>query len=317
MTRTQKLTVTGMLFAIGIILPFATAHGLGMSGGVLLPMHIPVFICGLLCGPWYGLFCGIFLPVINSLLTGMPPIYPLMPIMVCELATYGLISGIFYHKTPLKNKKIGVYVAMLIAMICGRVVYGLVFHFLLLLNPALKVATVWVAIATGVPGIIVQLLLVPAVVFATCGFFRRENTTAIKSAKNLIKESKATCVVIKKGEIINVESGNGISPIIALYEKGLFKESMVVDKIIGKAAAMIMVLGGVKSCYGITMSQCAVDFLKTNGVKVKYDECVKNIINRKGDGICPMEQTVQEINSPQQAYEALKAKLKEFSQNKQ
>lgn len=314
-TKTQKLAITGMLFAIGIILPFATAHGLGMSGGVLLPMHIPVFICGLLCGPLFGGLCGLFLPIINSFLTGMPPMYPMMPIMACELATYGLISGLLYYKTPLRTKKIGVYVAMLVAMVAGRVVYGLVAHLLLLINPDLQLATVWVAIVTGLPGIIVQIILVPAILFVVQGIFYRENINAIKSAKNLILDGKATCVVVKNQQIITIESGAGIKPIITMHENGQLAGAMVVDKIIGKATAMILVLGGATACYGLTMSQVAVEFLKSHGVKVKYDLLVKNIINRKGDGICPMEETVANVDSPEEALTALKNKLEELKNN--
>ena len=102
-SKTQKLTTLGLLLALGIILPFATAHGIGVSGGILLPMHIPVFICGFLCGPLFGALCGVVLPIINSLLTNMPPLYPMMPIMVCELTVYGFVSGLLYHKTPLER----------------------------------------------------------------------------------------------------------------------------------------------------------------------------------------------------------------------
>ena len=127
-TKTERLTVTGMLIAVGIILPFATSHGFGLPGNVLLPMHIPVFICGLLCGPLFGTAAGILLPLLNCILTGMPAPYPNMPLMICELCVYGLISGLLFCKTPLGKRKIGVYVSLLSAMICGRAAYGLAFH---------------------------------------------------------------------------------------------------------------------------------------------------------------------------------------------
>ena len=85
--KTKKLTLAGMLLALGIILPFATSHGIGVPGNILLPMHIPVYLCGLLCGPLYGALCGLVLPLLNSVLTGMPVIYPMMPLMTVEMET--------------------------------------------------------------------------------------------------------------------------------------------------------------------------------------------------------------------------------------
>ena len=147
--KTEKLALTGMLMGVGILLPLATAHGLGLPGTVLLPMHIPVLLCGLVCGPLYGAVCGLLLPILNCALTGMPVLYPMMPIMAMELLTYGLVSGLMLHKTPIGRWKFGVYPAMLIAMVCGRVAYGLTFWVLLMISGQLKVLTVWGAIATG------------------------------------------------------------------------------------------------------------------------------------------------------------------------
>ena len=314
-TKTERLTVTGMLIAVGIILPFATSHGFGLPGNVLLPMHIPVFICGLLCGPLFGAAAGILLPLLNCILTGMPAPYPNMPLMICELCVYGLISGLLFCKTPLGKRKLGVYVSLLSAMICGRAVYGLAFHAFLLFDGDLKAASVMGALITGLPGIVIQLLLVPGVVFAVERFLGRIERSAVDSAKNLITREKATCIIIKDGKIVTIEEGRGISPVIAMYEQDMLKDSVIVDKIIGKAAAMILVLGGVKYCYGLTMSRDAVEYLKKNGVFVKYDKCTDYIVNRNGDGPCPMEQTVKDITSPEEALTALKKKIEELKAN--
>ena len=142
----------------------------------------------------------------------------------------------------------------------------------------------------------------------------KENTNAIDSAKNLIRTGKATCVVIKDGKIVNIEQGQGIKPIITLYEQGLLEGATVVDKIVGKAAAMIMTLGGVKSCYGLTVSRSAVEYLKKRNIDVKYDTCAERIINRKGDGMCPMEETVLNTDDPEIALELIKAKISELSE---
>ncbi len=313
--NTQKLTVASMLLALGIILPFATSHGIGVPGNVLLPMHISVLLCGFLCGPLYGMLCGLMLPLFNSVLTGMPVIYPMLPLMTVELTVYGLVAGLLFHKTPLGKYKIGTYASLIAAMICGRAAYGGALSLLLLIDTDVKAAGIWVAFVTGIPGIVVQLLLVPAVVFAMEGILKMHKRDAVMSAKNLILNQKATCVVIKNNKILNIETGRGVKPVIALYEQGILQDAAVVDKIIGKAAAMVLVLGGVKSCYGLTMSRTAAAYLASHGVAVEYGTLTEHIINRKGDGICPMEQTVAEIDDPAEALTALKNKIAELSAN--
>lgn len=311
-TKNEKTAVTGMLIALGILLPFATSHGFGIPGTVLLPMHIPVFLCGLLCGPVYGAFSGLLLPVLNSFLTGMPAMYPMMPIMAGELFTYGLVSGLLYKKTKLGKRKFGVYAALVGAMISGRIVYGLVFHLLLLVSGQLKALTVWAAVVTGVPGIFIQLLLIPPVILALQHGKRKASRSAVHSAINLITEGTASCVVIKENTIVKTQCDRGIGPVIRLYESGLLQDAFVVDKIIGKAAAMVMTLGGVKGCYGVTMSASAVRWLKEHHISVQYETCVDAIINRAGDGICPMEQTVKDIEDAETALVALKGKIAEL-----
>jgi riboflavin transporter FmnP len=314
-SRTKQLAVTGMLLAVGIILPFATTHGLGLAGTVLLPMHIPVLLCGLLCGPLYGAACGFMLPVLNALLTGMPTIYPMMPIMAMELMTYGAVSGWTYHRTPLHRLKFGVYPAMLIAMVCGRVVYGLTFEVLLIISGELKALTVWSAVVTGLPGILVQLLLVPGIVLALRRYIAKGGRATVISAIHLIEQKKVACVVIRNGVIECAEMGRGIGPVLKLYDEGVLKDAYVVDKIIGKAAAMILTQGGVKGCYGLTMSRAAYDWLATHGVKVDCRECVDVIINRAGDGMCPMEETVLNIDDAEEGIEALRRKRAELMKN--
>ncbi len=311
-TKNEKIAVTGMLVALGILLPFATSHGMGIPGNVILPMHIPVLLCGFMCGPMYGAICGFILPVLNSVLTGMPVLYPMMPIMAGELFTYGLMSGLLYGKTKLRKVKYGIYPALIGAMLCGRVVYGLIFQVLLFLNGNLKALTVWTAIMTGLPGIVIQLLLIPPIIMALQFGGRRMTKSALHSAINLISQETASCVVLKENTIVRTLYGRGIRPMIELYEEGVLADAFVVDKIIGKASAMILTLGGVKGCYGVTMSESAYDWLKAHGVQVDCGTKVENIINRTGDGICPMEQTVQGLNDEKEALVALKKKVEEL-----
>lgn len=159
-TQTLKLCTGALLLAAGILLPqvFHMIGGQAM-GGILLPMHLPVFIAGLLLGPFYGCAIGIITPLISFFVTGMPPAGKL-PFMLIELLTYGLVSGL------LRSRKINLYVSLILAQIAGRVANALALVFatyVLQLNvPA--VITVGTAVVTGIPGLILQLVLVPAVV---------------------------------------------------------------------------------------------------------------------------------------------------------
>lgn len=305
-----------MLLAVGIILPFAASHGIGISGGVLLPMHIPVFLAGLLLGPIYGAGMGLVLPPLNTLLTGMPVIYPMMPMMMAELFTYGIVSGLLYHKTPLKKRRLGVYVSMLGAMVAGRISYGITFEILMLIGKGHKASTVIAALITGIPGIVIQLLLVPAVVFTVTSIKAKPRENILDSAKNLIARGKASCVVIKDGKIVSIACDRGIAPIIEMYESGLLYGAVVVDKIVGKAAAQIMTLGGVKQCLGVTMSKSAYEYLSKNGIIAEYETLADYIVNRSGDGICPMEEAVIDIDDPTEALAAVKRRLEELRTQK-
>ena len=159
-TQTLKLCTGALLLAAGILLPqvFHMIGGQAM-GGILLPMHLPVFIAGLLLGPFYGCAIGIITPLISFFVTGMPPAGKL-PFMLIELLTYGLVSGL------LRSRKINLYVSLILAQIAGRIANALALVFatyVLQLNvPA--VITVGTAVVTGIPGLILQLVLVPAVV---------------------------------------------------------------------------------------------------------------------------------------------------------
>jgi uncharacterized membrane protein len=84
-----------MFLALGIVLPFLTGQ-IKEIGDTLLPMHIPVMLCGLICGGKYGFAVGLVLPFLRSATVGMPPIYPNAVWMSAELATYGFMIGFLY-----------------------------------------------------------------------------------------------------------------------------------------------------------------------------------------------------------------------------
>ena len=155
----KKLIYAALFLALGIVLPFATAQ-IKEIGDSLLPMHLPVLICGFICSWKYGLAVGLVLPFIRSALFGMPPLYPQAVWMALELASYGFMAGLVYKKTHLK------YLSLATAMLFGRVVWGITKA--ILLGVADKPFGISAFITGGfvdaVPGIILQLILIPVIV---------------------------------------------------------------------------------------------------------------------------------------------------------
>lgn len=158
-TATRKLTMSAMCVAIGILLPMAL-HAIPNAGSVLLPMHIPVLLCGLACGWPFGLACGILTPLLSSLLTQMPPA-AYLPSMLCELAVYGLISGLMSQFVHLKSRTASTYVQLVAAMLAGRAVYGLMNALIFRASAYSLQIFLTAAFVTALPGIIIQLVVLP------------------------------------------------------------------------------------------------------------------------------------------------------------
>lgn len=164
MTNTKKLTLSALFLALGIILPFFTGQ-IKQIGNMLLPMHIPVLLCGFTCGWPAGLLVGIILPLLRSILFGMPYMMPTAVSMAFELGTYGAVSGLFY--SGIKNKKWGIYISLIAAMVAGRIVWGLAAFFLyhFLGSPFTWEIFIAGAFLNAVPGIIIQLILIPVILY--------------------------------------------------------------------------------------------------------------------------------------------------------
>lgn len=160
----RKLTLTALFLACGLLLP-QFFHLIG-AGTVFLPMHLPVLLCGFVCGWQWGLLCGALTPLLSSLLTGMPPIFPVGASMICELAVYGGLCGLFGQL--LQGRKAGVYLALVAAMLAGRLVGGLtdLLFYGVAGSPYSMEAFLSAKFITSLPGIILQLLLVPPLVLA-------------------------------------------------------------------------------------------------------------------------------------------------------
>lgn len=155
-----------MFLAIGIVLPFLTGQ-IPQVGKMLLPMHIPVFLCGLICGWQYGAAVGFILPLLRSLMFGVPVIFPTAASMALELMTYGLVAGLLYGISR-HQWIIALYRSIIAAMLAGRVVWGV--SQVIFLNTQGNSFT-WKAFMAGaflnaIPGIIVQLILIPAIMLA-------------------------------------------------------------------------------------------------------------------------------------------------------
>ena len=159
----RRLVLAAMFLAIGLILPFFTGQ-IQQIGNMLLPMHIPVLLCGLICGWQYGALVGAVLPLFRFVLFGMPPIYPTGIAMAVELCIYGLAIGFIFGMFK-KQSLLAVYVSLVVAMILGRVAWGGSMTVLLSMqgNSFTFAAFLSGAILNAIPGIILQLLLIPAV----------------------------------------------------------------------------------------------------------------------------------------------------------
>lgn len=146
-----------------------------------------------------------------------------------------------------------------------------------------------------------------------------QQNTAIEQARALICEGKAECVLVKDGRIIKQQSGRGVSPLLSLYESvpESFEGATVVDKVIGRAAASIVILGKAQHVHGEIMSEDAVTYLQSHGITTSQTQLVPRILNRKRDGLCPLEQSVQGIDHPADALVALKQRIKEIMRPKQ
>lgn len=155
--KTKLMVYTAIFIALGLVLPIAF-HFTGGGGPVFLPMHIPILLGGALLTPAAGLLIGIITPILSSLLTGMPPVLPTLPIMIVELALYGLTIAFL-------SKKFNIYFSLIMSMIVGRIGAGLVVtflvHFLNFRLPANPFIYIWGTITTGLPGIIIQLIFIP------------------------------------------------------------------------------------------------------------------------------------------------------------
>lgn len=164
MSSVKLSIITAICIGLCVVLPMAF-HAIPNGGILFSPMHIPVLLCGLICGWSYGLLCGLAGPLLSTLITGMPPVAYLPPMMV-ELAAYGLVCGVMIKLIRTKKLYADLYISLMVALLAGRIVAGIARA--LIFAPGSYTLAAWTTsyFVMTWPGIILQLVIVPAVVAA-------------------------------------------------------------------------------------------------------------------------------------------------------
>ncbi len=173
--NTLKLTYSALFLALAFVLPFFTGQ-IPRIGSMLSPMHLPVMLCGFICGGPWGLLVGAIAPVLRSLVFSMPPMFPTAVAMSFELAAYGLFCGVFQRIFSKTMRPLGaVYASLILSMIAGRLVWGAAQYVLLGISGGSFTFSAFMAGAflNAVPAIVTQLLLVPSIVM----LFKRASLT--------------------------------------------------------------------------------------------------------------------------------------------
>ena len=177
----SELVLSALFLAVGLILPFFTGN-IRTIGNLLLPMHLPVLLCGLVCGKYYGAAIGFLLPPLRSLLFGMPIFYPSAIAMAFELATYGFTVGLLYERFPQKNLS-SVFGSLAVSMLTGRLVWGAAMTVLTgLSGKAFSLALFWTnGFVKAIPGVILQFILIPPL-FSVIKTIRKKKRSNEKKA---------------------------------------------------------------------------------------------------------------------------------------
>ncbi len=163
MTPVKRIVLTALFLALCLVLPYAF-HMIPNAGSIFLPMHIPVLLCGMTCGWAYGGICGLLGPLLSSVLTAMPPA-AVLPGMMVECCAYGLVTGLMMRYVRTGKEALDLYLSMVTAMLLGRVLSGIAKA--LIFTPGLSLAA-WAtaSFVTALPGICIQLALLPVVILA-------------------------------------------------------------------------------------------------------------------------------------------------------
>lgn len=165
MNKTKELTIASMCLALGILLPQAF-HMIPNAGNIFLPMHIPVLICGFVCGPLYALIVGVCTPILSHIVFQMPQTMMLAQ-MIVELGIYGVSSSLLNKVLNIRNEYIKSYICLVISMLMGRLTYGILNALIFKAGAYSMEIFLSTAFITSLPGIIIQLLIVPIIAVNT------------------------------------------------------------------------------------------------------------------------------------------------------
>lgn len=175
MSNTKKTVFAAMMVAVGILLPMAF-HSIPRAGAIFAPMHLPVFVAGMICGPFYGALVGLLCPLLSCIFTGMPAV-AMLPNMLIELLCYSVFSALAFRLIKTKYFILDVYIALIIGMLLGRAFGGLTAYLMFLSGS--RSAYSWAAFYTGYfvtcwPAIVIQVVVIPTVltVARRTGFFK-------------------------------------------------------------------------------------------------------------------------------------------------
>lgn len=161
--KTRKIVISGVCLALCMLLPFLTGQ-IPQIGQMLAPMHIPVLLCGFLCGPLWGGIIGFIAPLLRFILFQAPPLVPTGIPMMFELAAYGTMAGILYKYSKKKNRNI--FFALIGAMLIGRIIWGIAMVIFSLLNGWEFTLSMFLtqAFVTALPGILFHILIIPPII---------------------------------------------------------------------------------------------------------------------------------------------------------
>lgn len=162
----RNMVLAAMFLAIGQVLPFLTGQ-IPAIGRMMLPMHLPVLLCGFICGWPYGLAVGFVCPLLRSVLFGVPALFPMAVAMAFELAAYGFLAGFLYSRARWQCM-LSLYRCLIISMLGGRIVYGIVMTLIMGFGENHYTLSAFIAaeFTNCVPGIILQLILIPLIMLA-------------------------------------------------------------------------------------------------------------------------------------------------------
>lgn len=159
-----------------------------------------------------------------------------------------------------------------------------------------------------------KIILSLGIAFLLSGCCCMKCDSSVEKAKKMIRENRAECVAVQGDKIVAVERGRGVSPLLNLYDrdKALMKNAVIVDKVIGRAAAFVIIKGGASEVFGKITSEDAVVLLKKHNIPVTYDLLVPRILNQKRNGLCPLEDSVKSTEDADIALKSMRKRIMEL-----